>query len=286
MILVACPSCDRQYDVTDVPRGRRIRCACDEVLVVEPSEKSLEVHAFHCGHCGGQVTADDGFCPWCSAKLSATDRRRGTVCPKCFARLDDDAKHCSSCGVAIQPQALTPLPAERGCPRCGCELRLRSLDVTDVVECSVCMGLWLTTRTFESICREAHRDQAFRIANEAPRGGLRVEDKVTYIPCLTCDQMMHRRQFRHGKRSSGVVVDYCKGHGVWLDHTELERIVEFLQTDAGDAGLAPYLDVPVRRSKGSSGGRASGPIHERSTGETLLEGVVAALVIVAEILWS
>lgn len=30
-------------------------------------------------------------------------------------------------------------------------------------------------------------------------------------------------------RCSGVVVDLCTAHGTWFDHTELERIVRFIQ---------------------------------------------------------
>ena len=28
--------------------------------------------------------------------------------------------------------------------------------------------------------------------------------------------------------SSGVIIDVCRGHGIWLDHRELERILDFV----------------------------------------------------------
>ena len=34
-------------------------------------------------------------------------------------------------------------------------------------------------------------------------------------------------------RCSGVIVDICKGHGIWFDRDELSRIVEFIR----DGGL-------------------------------------------------
>src|SRR5260221_5937318 len=38
--------------------------------------------------------------------------------------------------------------------------------------------------------------------------------------------MMNRKNFA---RSSGVIVDMCKNHGVWFDVDELPKIVDFIQ---------------------------------------------------------
>jgi Zn-finger nucleic acid-binding protein len=51
-------------------------------------------------------------------------------------------------------------------------------------------------------------------------------DKVRYVPCPECGQLMNRVNFA---RCSGVVVDVCKGHGTWFDRDELRRIVEFIR---------------------------------------------------------
>jgi len=42
---------------------------------------------------------------------------------------------------------------------------------------------------------------------------------------------MNRTNFAH---ASGVILDVCKGHGVWLDRGELQRVLDFV----GDGGLA------------------------------------------------
>jgi len=54
MILIACPACARQYDVTGVPVGNRVRCACDAILHVGTGG-SLAVRALHCSHCGDEL---------------------------------------------------------------------------------------------------------------------------------------------------------------------------------------------------------------------------------------
>lgn len=48
-----------------------------------------------------------------------------------------------------------------------------------------------------------------------------------YLACIRCSDRMTRRNFGG---SSGVLIDVCKDHGVWLDHTELERILEYVRS--------------------------------------------------------
>jgi len=49
--------------------------------------------------------------------------------------------------------------------------------------------------------------------------------KVAYRKCPICGDLMQRKNF--GKRS-GVIVDWCGEHGVWLDADELESIATFI----------------------------------------------------------
>jgi Zn-finger nucleic acid-binding protein len=277
MILIACPTCDRQYDVSHVAAGGRVRCLCDAVITVG-TQGSLRVRALHCSHCGGAVEADEPSCRWCSAKLTAKDRLASTLCPRCFARIEDDSRHCKACGVAIAPQALTPLPEGGACPRCKGALLIRALGAADVVECGDCGGVWLTAKTFEAVCRDAERKlDAFRLAsadgltNAAPEPPGR-----KYIPCLACGELMLRRSFRYGARPSGVVVDACRGHGVWLDQDELERVVQHVRRHArgageggpADAELAAYLERPPGAARAAAS-RSPGP----ATSGWLLEGL-------------
>jgi len=245
MILLSCPACARQYDVTHLPPRSPVRCACDEVFHVEVP-KRLWTTALACTRCGGAVGRTDERCPWCGAGLSAADRARSTLCPKCFTRIADEARHCASCGVAIAPQALTPIPAGRACPRCGGGLAARALETTSVIECTRCRGTWLSERTFAEVCRSA-RERPLATASvtgKAPSGP-GPESQVAYIPCLACGELMHRRMYRYGDRPSRIVVDACREHGVWLDAEELEHIVRFLQT----VEAAPRTPAPPLRSR-------------------------------------
>jgi Zn-finger nucleic acid-binding protein len=111
-------------------------------------------------------------------------------------------------------------------------MRAISIARTAVSECERCRGLWLDVPSFEGICANPKEQAALLgVASRAPvSAGDKL--KVQYGPCPDCDQIMNRINFDR----SGVVVDICKGHGIWFDHKELWRIVEFIR--AGNLGKA------------------------------------------------
>ena len=93
-------------------------------------------------------------------------------------------------------------------------------------ECERCGGLWVEVAIFEKIC--VHREQQSSVlgaASHVPAHPTAEEDKIRYVPCPQCGQLMNRINFA---RCSGVVVDVCKGHGTWFDRDELREIVEFI----------------------------------------------------------
>jgi len=249
MLLIACPKCARQYDVTGLDPGSQVRCYCEELFVVQWPVK-LAAGALTCTNCGGAVSVSDEACAYCQARISEADRRKTTLCPACFTRIEDDSKHCRACSLPIKPQALAPLPVERDCPRCASKLRVRSLEVADVTECCKCLGMWLSPDTFRVVTSNAQRGAAgnLQFAGQKQRTSLveRGLETVKYIPCLTCGELMQRRQYQWAERSTGVVIDVCRGHGLWLDHDELERIVEHIAASpAPDASAAPAAQDPV-----------------------------------------
>jgi Zn-finger nucleic acid-binding protein len=244
MILQACTSCDRQYDVTHLALESRVRCVCNVVLTVR-RPKELTVRARKCSNCGGRVEPGEEACGYCASELLVPDLS-STLCPRCFKRIEVDARHCAACGVAIAPQGLTPIPDGTVCPRCQGGLRIRSLGEASVIECTACEGLWVERDDFARICQRAQERPEINLAGAAPKLPVKAyepERKVRYIPCPTCGELMMRKMFRYRQMPSRVVIDYCREHGVWLDKDELERIVSFVRQrvdvdqpfDVGDA---------------------------------------------------
>jgi Zn-finger nucleic acid-binding protein len=94
-------------------------------------------------------------------------------------------------------------------------------------QCPSCAGYWLATEVFTTLCtdREAQSTLASTFGgSESKQGSLRTSD-VRYRRCAACQKMMNRVNFG---RVSGIVIDLCKGHGVWFDPGELRSVLAFV----------------------------------------------------------
>lgn len=137
------------------------------------------------------------------------------------------SKHCPHCGAAAaraEDADATPLK----CPRCRVGMAAVAIGATMLRECEQCSGLWVDAAALEKIC--ADREQSAAVlgsASLAPSHPVNTNvNKVRYVPCPRCAQLMNRINFA---RCSGVVLDVCKGHGTWFDRDELRQIVEFIR---------------------------------------------------------
>ena len=138
------------------------------------------------------------------------------------------SKHCQRCGAAAAVPEIKDA-ANRKCPRCQRKMALVALGATSVLECEHCLGLWLDVASFEKICADHEQQSAvLGAASHASRSA--ATNKVNYVPCPECSQLMNRMNFA---RCSGVIVDVCKKHGTWFDRDELSGIIEFIR----DGGL-------------------------------------------------
>lgn len=130
----------------------------------------------------------------------------------------------------------------RLCPHCGVALTPTSLldgHPVEVDVCPRCRGIWFDVDELEQVLEavrhpEARVDRRL-ISSLAERHATPTE--VRYVPCPICAERMNR--CAHGHRS-GIVVDRCHAHGVWLDGGELEVLFEW-----GAAG-GHILDMAVR----------------------------------------
>lgn len=124
----------------------------------------------------------------------------------------------------MQPQVI----AEENmgdCPRC--KIRLSGLQIGEIGlrECERCDGVWADAGTFENICADRENNAAVLGWAQEKQHITGEKVSIQYVPCPNCKQLMNRNNFA---RSSGVIIDICKEHGVWFDVEELPRIVEFI----------------------------------------------------------
>jgi Zn-finger nucleic acid-binding protein len=179
-----------------------------------------------CPGCGAAAAADATSCRYCDSVLTTV------ACPVCFAATFKGSRFCPHCGTAAarEPLERAPLP----CPVCRDGLRALRLGDATLRECPGCGGLWLDAESFERICAD-REEQASALGAVAalalPERGPPA-DVVRYRPCPGCRKMMNRVNFA---RISGIVLDVCKTHGVWLDHGELRRVVTFISAGGLEA---------------------------------------------------
>ena len=135
------------------------------------------------------------------------------------------SRFCARCGAEAKREVVEGAPALE-CPRCRSDMQALKLGVTEVHECGACGGLWLEPESLQKLsdARESHADVISVLATRLPAIAVAPE-VVRYVPCPSCAKLMNRTNFA---KSSGIVLDICKNHGVWLDRGELERVLTFV----------------------------------------------------------
>ena len=186
-----------------------------------------KITAFNCPNCGAAANPDWVSCAYCHASIATR------VCPSCFHAVAIGMRHCQHCGAEVSaPQSVREI--EIKCLRCDSVLQAHSVGKHSIPVCPQCGGIWLDKGIFHDICTQVEVQQAlldFGSMETVPSsGGISSPEQSgrTYIPCPECGKFMARKSFA---RSSGVVLDWCRHHGVWLDHQELHHIAEFIRKD-------------------------------------------------------
>ena len=158
-------------------------------------------------------------------------------CIHCGKPLSKKIRYCPHCGGANKKEVTIQEPV---CPRCKCPLEIHRFRENELDICPKCSGLWIDAGEFKRLAseRDVYSDET--IPNEYVRKGLPQEKE--YLPCVRCGSLMIRRNF---KKISGVLIDLCRDHGIWLDAGELEQIRCFI----ANGGLEEYQDRELVRNR-------------------------------------
>ena len=158
------------------------------------------------------------------------------LCHQCGGRLEGDHTVCSFCGVHqridlrevhfrdLGPSDLLPCPTCQGSLH---TLKTTTEPGTHLEHCPTCHGLFFNPGELEAILEENAPGglwlDAARIEALAEKAGP-PPGEITYRKCPHCRDIMTRINF--GGRS-GVIIDRCTTHGVWLDHGELHHLLQW-----------------------------------------------------------
>lgn len=160
-------------------------------------------------------------------------------CSNCSAPLLPDTIRCEYCGSrndvdlkGIHYYTTHETESERACPRCSISLQTIDLKINGrffIERCNQCLGLFFDPGELDALLDAAvtnvfviDRGRLEQIGSSGPSASY----PVGYIKCPVCSKVMNRVNF--GARS-GVIVDVCKDHGVWLDGGELRQLFEWMK---------------------------------------------------------
>lgn len=164
--------------------------------------------------------SDSTQCRFCSTRLKTVG------CPKCMGLMFTGSAHCSHCGAEALTAATPKAEYAGDCPRCKRKLGILEVGDISMHECTKCGGLWSAPDTFESICADGEKQSAVLGYAGAKATAANPVAAISYVPCPDCSHLMNRSNFA---KSSGVIIDLCKHHGVWFDAEELPKIIAFIR---------------------------------------------------------
>jgi Zn-finger nucleic acid-binding protein len=139
----------------------------------------------------------------------------------------EGSKFCDHCGAPAVAAKVSDANDLGVCPRCKVGLKQLAIDAISLRQCEKCDGLWSDVATFEKVCSSKEEQiAALSFFGTRPQAKA-APGLIRYVPCPSCGQLMNRSNFA---RSSGVIIDLCKEHGVWFDAGELPKIIEFIES--------------------------------------------------------
>jgi Zn-finger nucleic acid-binding protein len=191
-------------------------------------------------------------------------------CTNCGAPLPPKSNRCTFCQTLndVDLRAVARRvdgnqeTGSRDCPRCADALHIVHLEVADgfgVDRCLKCHGIFFDPGELESVLDDSvskvYEVDYPRLAALVEEEGIEELRNVTYLKCPDCKKFMNRKAY--GARS-GVIVDQCRDHGVWLDGRELHLLMKWTK-----AGGQIHEQERKAREAEQNKPKLSGPIDDR-----------------------
>lgn len=158
------------------------------------------------------------------------------ICKHCSAPLKANINRCQYCGVRndvdleSKHEFTVKVPySNRICPHCEIALQTIDLKVNGhlyIERCNECFGLFFDPDEIDILLNSTVSNTEtvnFKHIQAINQDRFQAK-KVKYIKCPICQMMMSRVNFGH---RSGVVIDQCREHGIWLDNGEITHLMEW-----------------------------------------------------------
>lgn len=146
-----------------------------------------------------------------------------------------------------EPRPVTAQAAPRGasCPGCGGRMATSMSEAAvEIDTCASCGGIWLDAGELDALTHDKVAPPAEGATPASVRSPVKDQEEIRYRECARCGDIMTRRNFG---TISGVVVDECRRHGVFLDEGELQAIEKFLRAGGQTLGEAERVRLAERQ---------------------------------------
>jgi len=172
-------------------------------------------------------------------------------CSQCNRRGRSNRSNCLYCGGEMVSDKTS---GTIHC--CGCQSEMVEVEHHGVLidVCSGCDSIWFDNGELETILERApHPEQHISDVNPSSQGLDRTYRTSFIEPihssirsCPHCVKPMGQLNY---KRLSGVVIDVCRFHGVFLDHLELEKLQDFAATGGLSQAKTRIKDEATQQEK-------------------------------------
>lgn len=164
-------------------------------------------------------------------------------CRSCSAPLPANINRCTYCNVrndidlhGRHQYSIKTKHSDRICPHCEVALQTIKLSVNGslfIERCNTCFGLFFDSGEIEALLESSVSNVFeinFELINNINKDRYQNNKDFKYVKCPVCQIHMNRVNF--GRRS-GVIIDQCKKHGVWLDSGEITHLMEWKKAGGG-----------------------------------------------------
>ena len=192
-------------------------------------------------------------------------------CRHCSAPLPSKSIICEYCGVRNdielrkKKSGVTLPKSKRSCP--DCMIFLNTVDIGKnsrfiIEKCERCYGLFFDHSELEKLLEQSV-DTSYWVDHHKLHSLLQHplhKDRIVYRKCPECSKIMQRKNYMN---RSGVIMDTCAIHGVWLDAGELKQIQEWTALGGKHNALKDQLDEKHRYNRAKQRKRKSAHRHSQ-----------------------
>lgn len=120
--------------------------------------------------------------------------------------------------------------SNRICPQCDKPLDTIKLDLGEpfyIERCKSCFGLFFDPGEIDTLLESSVSnvfDINLKMIKNINKDRYQKHKKVKYVKCPICRILMNRVNYAH---RSGVILDQCKKHGIWVDSGEITHLMEW-----------------------------------------------------------